>query len=81
MNSLQKLNDAVQALKEDGYKFLIHTITDRKIHGISKSTSMRTIEIRCSKDLPISDTGEEAEIRKLTAFSSGNNQSGEDLAS
>jgi len=68
LKPIQKLNEAILALKEAGYEFSMHTITDTKIYGISNFFSRRRIEINCYKNLPASSDGDEAEIKKFKAF-------------
>jgi len=71
MKPLQKLNEAIMTLKEAGYEFTEHTITDTKMYGTYKHFSKRVIELRCFKNFPPSDTGEEVELKNLTGFTEG----------
>ena len=69
LEPLQKLDEAIQALKAAGYKFLEHSVEDRHITGTHNDYSERVIKLGCCKKLPAAEDGEVAEIRRLKGLS------------
>jgi hypothetical protein len=66
---IEKLDKAVQALKEAGYEFSVHKIVDTQVYGTYKDFSKRVIEVRCYKLFPVSENTEIDGMEKLTTFS------------
>ena len=55
---LRKLDEAIRALKDAGYKFSEHTIIDQEVCGTHRDFSKRVIEIKCHTYLPPSEKPE-----------------------
>jgi len=55
MKAEEKLIEAIQLLKADGYEFSEHKIVDTEVFGTHNDFSKRTIELRCSKYYSNSD--------------------------
>ena len=67
LEALKKLDEAIQALKEAGYKFSCHSIVETEVAGRSYGhLSKRHIELRCYKKFPIAKN--EEGIRELANF-------------
>jgi len=69
LEPLQKLDEAILALKAAGYVFSEHTIVDKEIYGTHGDYSNRIIRIECSKDFPAVKDEEASGAGKLRGFS------------
>ena len=50
---LQKLDEAILALKGAGYEFSEHSIVDKEIFGTHCDYAVRVIEVKCRKFLSV----------------------------
>jgi hypothetical protein len=65
---LEKLGEAITALKDAGYEFTVHTIVDTETAGNRKDFHKRVINMKCHKYLPVSENREATYVRNLSAF-------------